>query len=159
MTEDPPGGNPDIFLHGGGYGADHPAFPAAVLHPLADGVGLRAVPQGVPVGFLQVAHDLFALCAVAGHHIAVGVNKEGIHAHVTGQQTLLTVDIVDEAVVKVGPEPLLGAAGPEQLVDQVFKVFGNHGAVVNDVFRLYEVEAVVQGSGGKLHAHFIGDFV
>ena len=62
-------------------------------------------------------------------------------------------------MVEVGAEPLLGAVGPEQLVDEVLEVLGHHGAVVDDVLGLDEVEAVVQRSRGELHAQLVGDLV
>lgn len=62
-------------------------------------------------------------------------------------------------MVEVGAEPLLGAVGPEQLVDQVLEVLGHHGAVVDDVLGLDEVEAVVKRRRGELHAQLVGDLV
>ena len=62
-------------------------------------------------------------------------------------------------MVEVGAEPLLGAVGPEQLVDQVLEVLGHHGAVVDDVLGLNEVEAVVQRRRGELHAQLVGNLV
>ena len=62
-------------------------------------------------------------------------------------------------MVEVGAEPLLGAVGPEQLVDEVLEVLGHHGAVVDDVLCLDEVEAVVQRRRGELHAQLVGDLV
>ena len=114
-----------------------------MLDPGPDGVGLIAVPQGIPIRILEVSHNLLVLGAVAGHHIPVGVDEEGVHAHIAGQKPGLSVDVVDEAVVEIGPEPLFGAVGPQQLVDQVLKMLGNRGPVVDDVFGLHEVEAVV----------------
>ena len=143
MDQHPPGGHPDILFHGGRRGADHPAFPAAVLDPGPDGVGLIAVPKGIPIRILEVSHNLLVLGAVAGHHIPVGVDEEGVHAHVAGQEPGLTIDIIDEAVVEIGPEPLFGAVRPQQLVDQVLKVLGDHGPVVDDILGLHKVEAVV----------------
>ena len=62
-------------------------------------------------------------------------------------------------MVEVGAEPLLGAVGPEQLVDQVLEVLGHHGAVVDDVLGLDEVEAVVQRRRCELHAQLVRDLV
>lgn len=62
-------------------------------------------------------------------------------------------------MVEVGAEPLLGAVGPEQLVDQALEVLGHHGAVVDDVLGLDEVEAVVQRRRGELHAQLVRDLV
>ncbi len=96
---------------------------------------------------------------IARHDIAIRVNEEGIKAHVARQQTLLAVDVVDQAVIKVCTEPLLRAVTTEQFVDQIFKVLCDHRTVVDDVLGLNEVEAVVQRSSCELHAHLVGDLV
>ena len=62
-------------------------------------------------------------------------------------------------MVKVSTEPLLRAVATEQLVDQILKVLCNHRAVVDDVLCFNKVEAVMQRSRSKLHAHLIGDFI
>ena len=51
----------------------------------------------------------FILGTIARHNIAIRINEEGIKAHVARQQTLLAVDVVDQAVVEVSTEPLLRA--------------------------------------------------
>lgn len=155
VLEHPPAGLPDVFVHGRTHRADHPAVAVAVADLRADPLGLVGVPELVPGLLVEVAHDLLVLGAVAGHHVAVGVDEEGVERHVAGQQARLAVDVVDEAVVEVGTEPLLGAVGPEQLVDEVLEVLGHHGAVVDDVLGLDEVEAVVQRRRGELHAKLI----
>ena len=159
VLEHPPAGLPDVFVHGRTHRADHPAVAVAVADLRADPLGLVGVPELVPGLLVEVAHDLLVLGAVAGHHVAVGVDEEGVERHVTGQQARLAVDVVDEAVVEVGTEPLLGAVGPEQLVDEVLEVLGHHGAVVDDVLGLDEVEAVVKRRRGELHAQLVGDLV
>lgn len=159
VLEHPPAGLPDVLVHGRAHRADHPAVAVAVAHLRADLLRLVGVPQLVPGLLVEVAHDLLVLGAVAGHYVAVGVDEEGVERHVARQQARLTVDVVDEAVVEVGAEPLLGAVGPEQLVDQVLEVLGHHGAVVDDVLGLDEVEAVVQRRRGELHAQLVGDLV
>lgn len=159
VLENPPAGLPDVLVHGRAHRADHPAVAVAVADLSADPLGLVGVPQLVPGLLVEVAHDLLVLGAVAGHDVAVGVDEEGVERHVAGQQARLAVDVVDEAVVEVSAEPLLGAVGPEQLVDQVLEVLGNHGAVVDDVLGLDEVEAVVKRRRGELHAQLVGDLV
>lgn len=159
VLEDPPAGLPDVLVHSGAHRADHPAVTVAVTNLRADLLGLVRVPELVPGLLVEVAHDLLVLGSVAGHDVAVGVDEEGVERHVAGQQARLAVDVVDEAVVEVGAEPLLGAVGPEQLVDQVLEVLGHHGAVVDDVLGLDEVEAVVQRRRGELHAQLVGDLV
>ena len=159
VLEHPPAGLPDVLVHGGAHRADHPAVAVAVADLRADPLGLVGVPQLVPGLLVEVAHDLLVLGAVAGHDVAVGVDEEGVERHIAGQQARLAVDVVDKAVVEVGAEPLLRAVGPEQLVDQVLEVLGHHGAVVDDVLGLDEVEAVVQRSRRELHAQLVGDLV
>lgn len=159
VLEHPPAGLPDVLVHGRTHRADHPAVAVAVADLRTDPLGLVGVPEFVPGLLVEVAHDLLVLGAVAGHDVAVGVDEEGVERHVARQQARLTVDVVDEAVVEVGAEPLLGAVGPEQLVDQVLEVLGHHGAVVDDVLGLDEVEAVVQRRRGELHAQLVGDLV
>lgn len=117
VLEHPPAGLPDVLVHSGAHRADHPAVAVAVADLRADLLGLVRVPQLVPGLLVEVAHDLLILGAVAGHDVAVRVDEEGIERHVAGQQARLAIDVVDEAVVEVGAEPLLGAVGPKQLVD------------------------------------------
>lgn len=159
VLEYPPSGLPDVLVHGRAHRADHPAVAVTVADLRADLLGLVRVPELIPGLLVEVAHDLLVLGAVAGHDVAVGVDEEGIERHVARQQARLAIDVVDEAVVEVGAEPLLRAVGPEQLVDQVLEVLGHHGAVVDDVLGLDEVEAVVQRRRGELHAQLVGDLV
>lgn len=159
VLEHPPAGLPDVLVHGRAHRADHPAVAVAVADLSADLLGLVGVPQLIPGLLVKVAHDLLVLGAVAGHDVAVGVDEKGVERHVARQQARLAVDVVDEAVVEVGAEPLLGAVGPEQLVDQVLEVLCHHGSVVDDVLGLDEVEAVVQRRRGELHAQLVGDLV
>lgn len=159
VLEHPPAGLPDVLMHGRAHRADHPAVAVAMADLRADLLCLVGVPELVPGLLVEVAHDLLVLGAVAGHHIAVGVDEEGVKRHIARQQARLAVDVVDEAVVEVGAEPFLGAVGLKQLVDQVLEVFGHHGAVVDAVFCLDEVEAVVQRRRGELHAQLVGDLV
>lgn len=159
VLKHPPAGLPDVLVHGRANAADHPAVAVAVADLGADLLGLVGGPQLVPGLLVEVAHDLLVLGAVTGHHVAVGVDEEGVKRHVAGQQARLAVDVVNEAVVEVGSEPLLGAVGLEQLVDEVLEVLGHHGAIVDDVLSLDEVEAVVQRSRGELHVQLVGDLV
>lgn len=159
VREYPPAGLPDVLVHGRAHRADHPAVAVAVADLRANLLSLVGVPELVPGLLVEVAHDLLVLGAVAGHDVAVGIDEEGVERHVARQQARLAVDVVDEAVVEVGAEPLLGAVGPEQLVDQVLEVLRHHGAVVDDVLCLDEVEAVVQRRRGELHAQLVRDLV
>lgn len=159
VLEHPPAGLPDVLVHSRTHRADHPAVTVAVADLRADLLGLVRVPELVPGLLVEIAHDFLVLGAVAGHDVAVGVDEKGVERHVAGQQARLAVDVVDEAVVEVGAEPLLGAIGLEQLVDQVLEVLGHHGTVVDDVLGLDEVEAVVQRRRGELHAQLVGNLV
>lgn len=159
VLKHPPAGLPDVLVHSRAHRADHPAVTVAVTDLRADLLGLVRVPELVPGLLVEIAHDFLVLGAVAGHDVAVGVDEKGVERHVAGQQARLAVDVVDEAVVEVGAEPLLGAIGLEQLVDQVLEVLGHHGTVVDDVLGLDEVEAVVQRRRGELHAQLVGNLV
>lgn len=117
VGEHPKRGLPDVFMHGGGGAADHPAVSVAGANLCAHCVGLRAVPHFVPCLCGQIAHDLLVLCAVAGHYVPVGVDEKGVEAHVAGQKPLLTVNVLNQAVVEVRAEPFFGAAACKQRVD------------------------------------------
>ena len=155
MPNDPNTWYPDILMHRGRNRTNHPAVAVALSDIPPHRLRRFAVPQFVPGLGIQIAHDLLVLGAVAGHHIAVGVDEEGIEAHVAGQQALLTVDVVDQAVVEVSAHPLLGTLGPQQFVDQILEMLGDHGPVMDDVLGFHEIEAVMQGCSGKFHAHLI----
>ena len=62
-------------------------------------------------------------------------------------------------MVEVGTKPLLRAVAAQQLIDQILEVLCNHWTVMDDVLCLNEVEAIVQRSSCKLHAHLIGNLV
>ena len=147
---------PDVLMHRGTHGPDHPAVAIAVPHFRAHGVRLRAVPQVIPVLHVQVTHHLLVLRPIAGHDIAIGIDKEGVECHIAGQKARLSVNVVDEPVVEIGAEPLLRAIALKKFVHQLFKVLGHHGPVVDYVLCLNEVEAVMQARCGKLHSQFVG---
>lgn len=47
---------------------------------------------------LQYKDDFFVLGAITRHYIAIRIDEEGIKTHITRQQTLLTIDVVDQAI-------------------------------------------------------------
>ena len=155
VAQHPDGRLPDVLVHRGAHGADHPAVAVAVTHLGANPLRLLGVPELVPALLVEVAHDLLVLGAVARDHVTIGVDEEGVEGHVAGKQARLPIDVVDETVVEVGAEPLLGGLALEELVDQVLEVLRHHRSVVDDVLVLDEVEAVVQGRRGKLHAQLV----
>ena len=159
MLEHPRRGLPDVLVHGRGNAANHPAVAVAVTHLGAHLLRLLRIPQLVPSLGVQVAHDLLVPGTVAGHHVAVGVYEKGVEGHVAGKKARLAVDVVDEPVVEVGAEPLFGLVGLQQLIHQVLEVLGHHGAVMDDVLGLHEVEAVVQAGSCELHAQLVGYLV
>ena len=159
MPDHPDTGHPDVLVHGRRHGADHPAVPVAAANLLSNSFRLGAAPKFLPALPVQVTHDFLLPGAIAGHHIAERIDEESIETHVAGQQTLLAVNIVDEAMVEVGPEPLLGAPGLQQFVDQIFKIPCHHGPVVDDIVGLHKVEAVMQGRSREFHAHLIRNLV
>ena len=159
VNQNPGSRLPDILVHSRADRTNHPAVTVAATNLCTNLLGLRTVPQLIPGLIVQVAHDFLILGTIARHNIAIRINEEGIKAHVARQQTLLAVDVVDQAVVEVSTEPLFRAVTTEQFVDQILEILSNHRAVVNDVLCLNKVEAVVQRSSCELHAHLIGDFI
>ena len=159
VNQNPSSRLPDILVHSRRYRTDHPAVTVAATNLRTNLLCFRAVPQLVPGLIVQVAHDFLILGTIARHNIAIRVDEEGIEAHIARQQTLLTVDIVDQAVVKVSTKPLLRAIAAEQFIDQILKVLCNHRTIMDNVLGLNKVEAVMQRGGSKLHAHLIGDLV
>lgn len=159
VPKNPGGRLPDVLMHGGRDGANHPAVAIAVAHLRTNPLGLRAVPKLVPAMLVEVAHDLLVFGTVAGHNIAIRINEERVERHVAWEQALLSVDVVDKSMVEVCTEPLLGALGLEELVHKVLEVLGNHWAIVDDVVRLDKIEAVVEGRSRKLHSKLVGQLV
>ena len=159
MYQNPSSRLPDVLVHSRRNRTNHPAVTVAAANLSTNLLGLRAVPQLVPGLIVQVSHDFLILGTIARHNIAIRVDEEGIKAHVARQQTLLTIDVVDQTVVKVCTEPLLRAIAAEQFIDQILEVLSNHRTVMDDVLGLNEVEAVVQRSSCKLHTHLVRDLV
>ena len=60
-------------------------------------------------------------------------------------------------MIKIRPEPLLGASAAEKLIDQLFKILCYHGTVMYDIFRLNEIKTVVKRGRGKLHPCSVRD--
>ena len=144
VNQNPGSRLPDVLVHRRTYAADHPAVTVAATNLCTNLLGLRAVPQLVPSLIVQVAHDFFILGTIARHNIAIRIDEEGVETHVARQQTLLTVDVVDQAVIKVCTEPLLRAVAAEQFIDQILEVLCDHRTIMDDVLCLNEVEAVMQ---------------
>ena len=111
MPEYPPARYPDILVHGRGHRTDHPAVPVAASDLCTDRCRFRRIPQFLPALAIQIAHHFLILCTVAGHDIPLRINEKGVKAHIAGQQAFLSVNIIDQSVVKVSPEPLFGAVG------------------------------------------------
>ena len=159
VNQNPGSRLPNVLVHSRTYTTNHPAVTVTAANLCTNLLCFRAVPQLIPSLVVQVAHDFLILCAIARHNISIRVDEEGIEAHVARQQTLLAVDVVDQAVVKVSTEPLLRAVATEQLIDQILKVLCNHRAVVDDVLGFNKVETIVQRCGCKLHAHLVRDLI
>ena len=122
VNQNPGSRLPDILVHSRADRTDHPAVTVAAANLCTNCLCFRAVPQLIPSLIVQVSHDLFVLGTVARHNIAIRVDEEGIKAHIARQQTLLAIDVIDQAVVKVSTEPLLRATAAEQFVDQILEV-------------------------------------
>ena len=145
MPGDPDARNPDMLMHGRADGADHPAVPVAAADLPPDALRLRAVPQFIPGLPVQITHDLLLPGAVAGHHIAIGIDEEGVEAHVALQQPLLAVNVVDQTVIEVGPEPFLGAPGTKQLIDQRLEMGCHHGLVIDNILPVLQHNLQLSG--------------
>ena len=143
MLDDPKRRSPDIFVHRRGYRADHPAIPIAAAYFSSDRFCSFTVPQFIPSLQVQVAHDLLRLCTITGHHISEWIDEEGIKAHIAGQQPFLTINVINQTMVKVSTHPLLGAVGFQQFVDQILEVRGYHRAVMDDIIGFHKVETIV----------------
>src|SRR5699024_4910649 len=91
---------PDILVHSRADRTNHPAVTVAAANLCTNLLCFRAAPQLVPSLVVQVAHDLFILGTITRHNVAIRVDKEGVEAHIARQQTLLPIDVVDQAVVK-----------------------------------------------------------
>ena len=159
VPKNPGGRLPDVLVHGGRDGANHPAIAVTVTHLRADPLSLWAVPKLIPTLLVEVTHDLLVLRTVAGHDVAIRINEERVECHVAWKQALLSVDVVDKSMVEVCPEPLLGALRLEELIHKVLEVIGDHGAIVDDVVRLDKIETVVEGRSRKLHSQLVGQLV
>ena len=106
-----------MAVHGRGCRANHPAVSVAAADLLLYLLGSTAVPELLPALGIQIAHRPLFLAAVAGHYIAIGIDEKGIEAHGARQKPFSAVDIIDQAVVKIGPKPLFGMIGAKQCVD------------------------------------------
>ena len=117
MPKNPKSGNPDIFVHGRGNGTDHPAVSVTFSRTLPYPARLIGIPQLVPALFPQIPHDRLFLHAVAGDHITEGIYEKGISRHIAGQKPLVAIDIINQAMVKIGAEPFLGRLTLQKLVN------------------------------------------
>ena len=140
MLYNPCRGHPNIFVHGGGNRAYHPAISVAPAHFCTHFIRLLACPKLVPALLVKIAHNFFFFGAVAGHNIAVGVNKESVKSHIAGQQALLAVYVVYKPVVKICSKPFFRAVAFKKLIDKVFKILCHHGPVFNNVFSLNKIK-------------------
>ena len=122
-------------------------------------LSLWRTPKLIPGLAVQVTHHLLILGTITWHHITVWVDEEGIETHIARQETLLTIDIVDESMVEVSTEPLLRRVRLQQLVHQVLEVLSHHRTVVDDVLSLNEVERVMERCGSKLHTHLVAQLI
>ena len=84
---------------------------------------------------------------------------KGVETHVAGKKSLLPINVVDKAVIKVSSEPLLGAVASKQFIDQGLEVLVHHWAVLDDVLGFYKAETVVEKGCSSLHTHLVGFLV
>ena len=133
MPYHPKSGHPDIFVHSRRNRADHPAISVAGTHFFAYCICFLTIPELIPRLRIEITHDFLMLRPIARHDVTKRIDKEGIEAHITGKQSLLTVNIVDQSMVEIRAEPLFGAVGLQKLVDKRFKMLCDHFAIMDDV--------------------------
>ena len=159
MLNHPQGRSLDVLVHGRRNRTDHPAVSVAMSYLLANLLSLWRTPKLIPSLAVQVTHHLLILGTITWHHITVWVDEEGIETHIARQETLLTIDIVDESMVEVSTEPLLWRVRLQQFVHQVLEVLSHHRTVVDDVLSLNEVERVMERCGSELHTHLVAQLI
>ena len=140
MLSYPQGRCLDVFVHSRSHRTNHPAVTVAMSYLLAYLLCLRRIPQFIPSLAIQVTHHLLILSTITWHHVTIRVDKESIETHITRQQTLLTIDIVDKTMVEVSTEPLLRRVRLQQLVHQVLEVLSHHRTIMDNILSLNEVE-------------------
>lgn len=101
MNQNPSSRLPDVLMHSRADRANHPAVTVAATNLCTNLLCFCAIPQLIPSLIVQVTHDFLILGTIARHNVAIWVDEEGIKTHVARQQTLLAVDVVDQAVVEV----------------------------------------------------------
>ena len=89
---------------------------------------------------------------VAGIDAAPGVDEREIASGGARNQARLAEDLLHQAEIEIGAEPVLGAARLEQLDDERLHGACGADAVGGLVVDLVELEAVVQGGRGHLAA-------
>ena len=95
----------EIFVHGWRNRTNHPTISCAMTHYISNLIGLIRIPKLVPCLFIKISHDLLVLGAVARHDITIRVNEEGVESHVTRKKSVLSKNVVNQAVIKIGTEP------------------------------------------------------
>ena len=85
MLEHPPGGLPDVLVHGGRGGTNHPATAITMANMRANLLGRLRIPELIPSLLVEVTHDLLILGAVARHNVTVWIDKERVERHVARQ--------------------------------------------------------------------------
>ena len=105
MADYPPAGNPYIFMHRRGRTPYHPAIPVAFSRAFPYFLRLFGVPKLFPGLVAQIAHNRFLLHPVARDDIAEWVDKKSIPGHIAGQQALIPINIINQPMIEIGPEP------------------------------------------------------
>ena len=159
MSKYPPSWFPDIFVHCRRNRSNHPAISVTMAYFFSNSFCFWTVPKFVPALCIQITHYFLILSSVTRHNITVWINKEGVKTHITRKESLLSIDVVNQAMVEVSTEPLLRVVGLEKLIDKILKILCNHRTIMDDVLCLYEIETVMERCCSKLHAHLIGKLI
>ncbi len=107
---------------------------------IPDRLGLVRMPQFIPALLSEVTHHKFLACSIAWHYVAERIDKECIAAHVAGEQSLVSVYVIDEAMIEIRSEPFLGRLALQQFIIEFCKVLRNMTTIIYLIVRLMEIE-------------------
>lgn len=153
----------NVLLHDRSGGTDHPAVLGASANLFTNLVSLFTEPNFFEgLGVVDVAHGFLPVArfqTVAGVNFAPGVSEEIHRTSFARKHTLATLNVLNQAEVKEGTEPRLGAIFLKQAINQQANVMAQFFLVTNLIVFLVEVVAVVESCGGELEVHGQSHFV
>ncbi len=135
--------------------ADHPALLGAGFYRVPDPLRFRTVPNLREWLISDIPHGHLFVHTVAGEHVTRGIDKTGLAPHLALKKALVSLDVVHQAIVEVGPEPFLGRVRFKEFANQLLKLGADHFLIRNFVVELAEIMGVVQRCRGKLVAQGI----